>query len=258
MDVDMGLGEGEDLDFVQQTLRDAAKEKKQGRAQPQGSMELMPPPAEITTTRRRNRSPTEETEQVEVDRQSRTISKAKAREVSPIKGRNGAKGGSESPVKGKKSTQTSADNEPTKDDAFLTAIAKNRKSKKAIDELDKEFNQLRIPKPGANPGSNVVKNSVWDASHPDYNLVNEFDDDLRGNFIEIIRVDLFRKDGGRKEAVVMDDGRPNFKKFKKVGIGLDQPCGIPYPRTYNHLIWLTGRRISSDGIRCRWSWLDRR
>ena len=51
--------------------------------------------------------------------------------------------------------------------------------------------------------------------------MDEFNDDLRGNFIQIVRKDLFRKDKpldryigvGRER---LDDGRPNFKKFKKV------------------------------------------
>jgi hypothetical protein len=164
----------------------------------------MPPPTELPTRTkgtRRGRSPSEETEPLEPPRQRQP------KQTSPIK----------------KSTQTQTQSKKpqtippsTQDTAFLTAIAKNAKSKKAVDELDKEFNQLRIPKPGANPGSHVIKASAWDANHPDWNLVNEFDDDMRGNFIQIVRMDLMRKDGGRRVAVTADDGKPNFKKFKKV------------------------------------------
>jgi hypothetical protein len=39
---------------------------------------------------------------------------------------------------------------------------------------------------------------------------------MRGNFIQIVKMDLMRKDGGRRQATTTDDGRPNFKKFKKV------------------------------------------
>lgn len=198
MDVDEHGDEG--LDFVEKTLKDAAKAKKEGR---QASRILMPPPTQLPSkvkSRRTGRSPSEETEPLEPPRNSKIPS----------------------PVKGTQKTQDSAKTKPpsTQDTAFLTAIAKNAKSKKAVDELDKEFNQLRIPKPGANPGSNVIKASAWDANHPDWNLVNEFDDDMRGNFIQIVRMDLMRKDGGRKVATGVDDGKPNFKKFKKVASNL--------------------------------------
>jgi hypothetical protein len=195
----------EQLDFVEKTLKQAAKAKKEGR---HPSRVLMPPPTEVPAqklARRNGRSPSEETEPIEPPRQRR---------ASPVKA---------STQKASKSQSIPA---ATQDTAFLTAIAKNAKSKKAIDELDKEFNQLRIPKPGVNPGSNVVKASAWDANHPDWNLVNEFDDDMRGNFIQIVKMDLMRKDGGRKVASVTDDGRPNFKKFKKVGF-LIAPEDLP-------------------------------
>jgi len=197
MEVDGNENEDEGLDFVEKTLKDAAKAKKEGR---QASRILMPPPTTLPSKTRPNRtgrSPSEETEPLEPSRKKAT---------SPIK----------------RSTQTQRTQSTrsippsTQDTAFLTAIAKNAKSKKAVDELDKEFNQLRIPKPGANPGSNVIKASAWDANHPDWNLVNEFDDDMRGNFIQIVRMDLMRKDGGRRVAGSIDDGKPNFKKFKKV------------------------------------------
>jgi hypothetical protein len=190
MEVDEG---DEGLDFVEKTLKDAAKAKKEGR---QASRILMPPPTQLpsnTKTRRTGRSPSEETEPLEPPRRPKA--------TSPLK-------------RPTQKTQTIPPS--TQDTAFLTAIAKNAKSKKAVDELDKEFNQLRIPKPGANPGSNVIKASAWDANHPDWNLVNEFDDDMRGNFIQIVRMDLMRKDGGRRVASGVDDGKPNFKKFKKV------------------------------------------
>ena len=106
-----------------------------------------------------------------------------------------------------------ADGEVTKDQNFLQAITKATKSKKAIDELDKEFNNLKIPKVR---GKDVIPPSSTTYDHPDWNLVDEFDDELRGNFIQIVKKDLFRKDLGEKRAERVDDGRPNFKKFKKV------------------------------------------
>jgi hypothetical protein len=205
----MDVDEEEPLDFVEKTLQ-AAKAKRGGR-HPSGI--LMPPPVAIPSEtkgrRLATRSPSEESETIEPPR------KGKTRAQSPTKGL--AKRQTQQQQSSSKTLNGQSHPPATQDTAFLQAIAKNTKSRKAIDELDKEFNQLRIPKPGGNPGHNVVQASAWDANHPDWNLVNEFDDDLRGNFIEIIRVDLMRKDGGRKEAVTTDDGRPNFKKFKKVG-----------------------------------------
>ena len=99
--------------------------------------------------------------------------------------------------------------EPTKDERFLTAITTASKKAK-IDQLDEEFNNLRILKPSK------AKVQVQPADHPDWNMVEGFDDDITGNFIQIVKVDLFRKDGGGKKKVQqVDDGRANFKKFRK-------------------------------------------
>ncbi|WVR03162.1 hypothetical protein IAU60_000152 [Kwoniella sp. DSM 27419] len=114
---------------------------------------------------------------------------------------------------------------PTKDEAFLQAINKSTKSRKAVDELDKVFNQLRIPKPTG--GSLLVKANEWEASHSDYAILNDMDDDLRGNFIQIVKKDLFRKDQGKdRTAERVDDGRPNFKKFKKKSVVRRQPMQL--------------------------------
>lgn len=105
------------------------------------------------------------------------------------------------------STLKPASSAVTKDDAFLQAI-KVAKGKKAIDELDEEFNQMRIPKPNGK-----LAQDLW---RPDYTMVNDFDSDMHGNFIQVVQTDLFRKDKPRTSAPITDDGRPNFKKFKKV------------------------------------------
>jgi hypothetical protein len=104
---------------------------------------------------------------------------------------------------------------PDQDPQFLTAISKAKKTKSAMDELDKEFNDLRIPKLRE---KDVVPASSMRYDHPDWNLVDDFDDEMRGNFIQVVKKDLFRKDLGRKEPVRVDDGRPNFKKFKKASV----------------------------------------
>ena len=191
-------------DPVQATLRKAARLKKEGKTQ--SSLERMPPPAQIP----RSKSPTSEPEEVEETARPR-MPQPPPRSPSPVK----------APIHSKGFTQSEGGTEAesrhvTKDEAFLQAITKASNSKKAVDELDKEFNQLRIPKSGAPGGSTTVKANVWDANHPDYTIVNDFGNDLRGNFIQIIKKDLIRKDLGKARVERADDGRPNYKKFKKV------------------------------------------
>lgn len=89
-----------------------------------------------------------------------------------------------------------------KDEAFLQAIAKSKK--KGLDEMDREFNAMHIRKM---PQQRV---------EIDYSILRDFPNLPCGNFIEIVREDLFRKDPPRAKVPVADDGRPNFKKFKKV------------------------------------------
>ena len=198
---DEGMNVDED-DPVQMTLKRAARAKREGKSQTQAQLQAsMPPPAQV----RRMRSPSEEQEVVEESARSKP-----SKRTSPTKSKPPP------PVTPKTPTQALSSTQVTKDEAFLQAITKASKSKKAVDELDKEFNQLRIPKPGASTGSTVVKANVWDANHPDYTIVNDFDDDMTGNFIQIVRKDLYRKDLGKKKGTVVDDGLPNFKKFKKV------------------------------------------
>ncbi|ORY23559.1 hypothetical protein BCR39DRAFT_549174 [Naematelia encephala] len=195
-----------DDDPIQATLRRAAQVKRQGRTQSQNTM---PPPAATARAGLRSRSPEEETEEIEDTRGQRLVAKPNPPPKKTVQRR--------SPVP--------ASGDLTKDDNFLQAITKASKTKKAVDELDKEFNLLRIPKPGANPGSNAIRASEWDASHPDYNIVNDFEDDCRGNFIQIVKKDLFRKDA-RRETVSVDNGRPNFKKFKKKNVTRREPLQL--------------------------------
>ena len=110
--------------------------------------------------------------------------------------------------------QLSGPRKPDQDIDFLQAQQKQRKVKTLEDALDREFtkdfNRLKLTK------AKEAEKKPWERDHPDYNLVDDFDDDLRGNFIEIVRKDLYRKDLGQAAPVRVDDGRPNFKKFKKV------------------------------------------
>nr|XP_018266236.1 uncharacterized protein I303_00211 [Kwoniella dejecticola CBS 10117]OBR88394.1 hypothetical protein I303_00211 [Kwoniella dejecticola CBS 10117] len=204
-----GSGDSESASLAQSTPRDSQMDvdepvsgagsgsRSKRAVSPNGAM---PPPAQ----RRRTRSPSEQLEEVEKG--------AKAEYRSPMKSKSQAK------------TQTGVTTRD-KDEAFLQAIKKSTKARAAIDELDKEFNQLRIPKP--NGKSAVVKANEWNASIPDYAILNDFDEDMRGNFIQIVRKDLFRKDkAGEKEVPRVDDGRPNFKKFKKKNIVRREPMQL--------------------------------
>lgn len=187
-DTGMDVDEGEVEDPIQRQLR-RAREARINSQKPPSKSTMGPPPPR-----------TAKVAESVIDQPSKQTSKAS--QVSTQQSRK-KKGGTEDVITG----------ETTKDDAFLQAITKASRTKKAVDELDKEFNNLKIPKANQKKQPEIP---VWREEHPDYNLVADFDNDLRGNFMKIIRKDLFRKDGGRKDSPVTNDGRPNFKKFKKV------------------------------------------
>jgi hypothetical protein len=108
---------------------------------------------------------------------------------------------------------------------FLQALASKKKGRRKEDAFDREFNNLRItmPKneplipPGKDAAREILERErlraeemkIWDEIGKDM--------DIRGNFMVVIETDdILRKDGGRREAHVIDNGKPNFKKFKKV------------------------------------------
>lgn len=101
---------------------------------------------------------------------------------------------------------------PDTDAAFLKAIASTKRGKKTEDAFDREFNNLRISKP------ELVDNPD---PEQEWAVLAEFGDDsgLRGNFMTVVVMDLYRKDDdpARQRAVhpTTWDGKPNFKKFKK-------------------------------------------
>ena len=206
MDVDEPEEILEEVEDPMQTMLRRAREAKTQHASASAARKTqssMPLPSANTT---RNRSPSEEMEAVETIRPTKKTKKEM--EV----------------AKGKKAT----DAQPDQDPRFLTAITKARKTRNAMDQLDKEFNDLRIPKLKE---KDVVPARAMAYDHPDWNLVDDFDDELRGNFIQIVKKDLYRRDLGRKDAVRVEDGRPNFKKFKKV-------C---------HVTWCLRRSQRADG-----------
>lgn len=121
----------------------------------------------------------------------------------------------------KKKASAAGPSQPTRDEDFLQAVKTATKGKKALDAFDKEFNQLRIAKPGAAVADGrVVKQTEHDAARPDYGIVKDFDQTTTGDFIVIERVNLFRPDS--RPAPAPTFGGPNFKKFKKVSAR----CGV--------------------------------
>ncbi|OCH87756.1 hypothetical protein OBBRIDRAFT_795927 [Obba rivulosa] len=106
---------------------------------------------------------------------------------------------------------------PDKDEAFLRAVASTKRGRRAEDDFDREFNNLRISKPDL----------VRDEQHAAWAVLDDFGDDsnIRGNFMVIVEMEvpertrdrppMVRRGGGRVEW----EGRPDFKKFKKKSVG---------------------------------------
>lgn len=103
--------------------------------------------------------------------------------------------------------------EPGKHDTdvpFLKALASTKKGKKHEDDFDREFNNLRISKPELQK----------DAQAREWEVLADFGDDgdLRGNFMVVVEMELPEKPArGETEVRVDWHGKPNFKRFRKVG-----------------------------------------
>ncbi|EMD35805.1 hypothetical protein CERSUDRAFT_96030 [Gelatoporia subvermispora B] len=122
-----------------------------------------------------------------------------------------------SQIPGQRSKPTSAagaaPGAPDKDEAFLLAVASTKRGRRAEDDFDREFNNLRISKPDIEQ-----EREAWA-------VLDDFDDDvgLRGNFMVIVEMDVpehrtrgeVRRGGGRVEW----EGRPDFKKFRRKVLG---------------------------------------
>lgn len=107
-----------------------------------------------------------------------------------------------------------APDELDKDEAFLKAVASTKRGKKHEDEFDREFNNLRISKP------DLQREEV----EKEWAVLEDFGEegDMRGNFMVVVEMEVFKKEGTSRDAVRTTggrldwEGRPNFKKFKKV------------------------------------------
>ena len=116
---------------------------------------------------------------------------------------------------GQRQSRGAVPGQPDTDEAFLKAVASTKRGKKHEDDFDREFNELRISKPEV---QRADPEEQW-------KVLDEFEDDkdVRGNFMVVVEMDLVRDrregasvltgGGGRRDW----KGRPNFKKFKKVG-----------------------------------------
>ncbi|THH27257.1 hypothetical protein EUX98_g6930 [Antrodiella citrinella] len=111
-----------------------------------------------------------------------------------------------------------SDGKEDKDDAFLKAVASTKRGKKKEDDFDREFNNLRIAKP------DLRRQEVAN----EWAVLEEFGDDgnLRGNFMVVVEMDVFRKEPRKDQGVYrrgeerLDwEGKPDFKKFKKKSSG---------------------------------------
>lgn len=99
------------------------------------------------------------------------------------------------------------------DDAFLKAIASTKRGKKLEDTFDVEFNNLRISKPD-------LRRQQADE---EWKILDDFGEDqnLRGNFMVVVEMDLYKKPTTSHDAMRVTggradwEGRPDFKKFKQ-------------------------------------------
>lgn len=121
---------------------------------------------------------------------------------------------------------------PDTDVEFLKAVASTKKGKRAEDAFDREFNNLRISKPKLGE----VDEERQREEEEEWRRFTDFGDDagLRGNFMVVMEMDVFRREKGGevgtgertgqagKEREVPEQWRdkPNFKKFKKVRLVL--------------------------------------
>jgi hypothetical protein len=122
-----------------------------------------------------------------------------------------------------------------RDERYLLSLATMKKNRKKMDDMDDEFNKLRIVRPntkGKGPGSLLVDESILD--DPEYRAwqemsIDDFSIGAAGNFVQVDFVPLLRTDkvvegfGSSKGKAVAPptrscnpawQGRPNFKKFQ--------------------------------------------
>ncbi|KAI0667354.1 hypothetical protein C8Q78DRAFT_1052581 [Trametes maxima] len=108
--------------------------------------------------------------------------------------------------------------QPDKDAAFLKAVASTKRGKKTESTFDREFNNLRISKPDL---EREEESKGWA-------VLEDFGDDgdVRGNFMVVMEMPIFRESGNAGARMGADhlrrgagrlewQGRPDFKKFRR-------------------------------------------
>lgn len=121
---------------------------------------------------------------------------------------------------GKPKAPGAAPGKPDTDAAFLKALASTKRGKKTEDAFDRDFNKLKISKP--NPDQDV--DDEREREEQELKVLATFGDEernVRGNFMNVIEIDVWKGgDKGRENNRRRNEeweGKPNFKKFKKVG-----------------------------------------
>lgn len=130
--------------------------------------------------------------------------------VKPTSGRAGSKPPSTATATSKPPKGGAQPGKPDQDQTFLKAIASTKKGKKTEDDFDREFNKLKISKP------------VLGREEPEeeWAVMAEFGDEtnIRGNFMMIVEMPAYNRGARERHGELPPewDGKPNFKKFKKV------------------------------------------
>lgn len=134
------------------------------------------------------------------------------------------------------------------DAKFLQAMASSKRSKKGMDQFDKEFNQLRLAKPAYKSGHRGK--IIADADDPEYRAweqmgASDFDINAAGNFVQVDFVPLIyhrseeeEQERARRRSEMQEkwNGQPNHKKFraksrpqrKPLAMDVDEGIGMDY------------------------------
>lgn len=119
---------------------------------------------------------------------------------------------------------------PDDEPHFLQALATHKKGKRALDEFDKEFNNLKLTKPAAAKGKGPTPTTHTYVEDEAYNAwkATELDDfDMPvGNYVQVDYVPLvYKRASHTPEAGTRSEWRgvPNFKKFKSKERGQRKP-----------------------------------
>lgn len=200
-------GDEEEFDASQRAESRVVEPTRKRRA-------ISPPKDEFQPAQQRQRQ-LEEMEEDEVERNSTAPSTIPATAATT----------SEAPTRTTSTSNDKKGNSDT-DTKFLQAMATSKRSKKGLDQFDKEFNLLRLSKPTRVTGRHGK--IIADVDDPEYRAweqmgPSDFDINAAGNFVQVDFVPLVYQ---RSEEEIQDqerrqselqgkwNGKPNFKKFR--------------------------------------------